>query len=437
MANTTNGGVNNRNIPTMSWSVFYSWQSDLPNKLNRGLIRKALDDAIRAINADLDVEEAIRVDQDTQGVSGSPPIVETILKKIEECSVFVPDVSIVCGTDETRKSPNPNVMIEYGYALRACGDERIIPVFNTAFGDWQELPFDMKHKRRPILFSASEELDEADRRKVRGELAKDIESALRTAQGSGLFESRDKPVPVHQPISAKDEHGGSFLGQNEALGIARSHRLSGETDDLVLRNGALIYMRLWQQSPRLKEYTNTEVYNVVNTAQLRPMCSKNSGGFSFGRNRYGAFTFYTFAEPHNEAIGITQLFKTGEIWGIDTYYLNIPPRKETIGHEKFIPTGSVETDLIYTLSNYLEAAQNHIELTPPLELRVGMTQTEGFELAVNARWRSEQITGRIFESAFEQESVIESYDAKPDEILLPFFKRMYDMAGVVRPEMNE
>ena len=61
----------------MSSSVFYSWQSDLANTLNRGLIRKALDDAIRAINYDVDVEEAIRVDQDTQGVSGSPPIGST------------------------------------------------------------------------------------------------------------------------------------------------------------------------------------------------------------------------------------------------------------------------------------------------------------------------------------------------------------------------
>ena len=163
MATSATGGAYNWGVLTVSVSVFYSWQSDLPNTLNRGLIRKAFDDAIRAINADLSVEEAIRIDQDTQGVSGSPPITETILRKIEQCSVFIPDVSFVCGTDETRKSPNPNVMIEYGYALKICGDERIISVFNTAFGDWEKLPFDMRHKRRPILYCASDNLSVDDR----------------------------------------------------------------------------------------------------------------------------------------------------------------------------------------------------------------------------------------------------------------------------------
>jgi hypothetical protein len=215
MANTVFGGVNNGDIQKMTSSVFYSWQSDLRNNLNRGLIRRALDDAIRAINSELDVEEAIRVDQDTQDVSGSPPIVETILSKIEDCSVFVPDVSFVCGSEETRLSPNPNVMIEYGYALKVCGDERIISVFNTAFRNWENLPFDMRHKRRPILFDASTELSEDDRRSVRFELAKSLEFALRTAQKNGLFESREKPTPEHHPVISVNDDGSSFLGPTD------------------------------------------------------------------------------------------------------------------------------------------------------------------------------------------------------------------------------
>lgn len=418
----------------MQSSVFYSWQSDLANNLNRGLIRAALDAAIKAINYDLDVEEAIRVDQDTQGVSGSPPITETILKKIEKCSVFLPDVSFVCGMAEIRKCPNPNVMIEYGFALKACGDERIVPVFNTAFGDWEQLPFDMRHKRRPILYCASDDLSVDDRRRVRSELAKKLETALRTSQRSGLFSSQDTPIPVHQPVPAKDELGGSFLGPAEPLGIARLHRLSRETTDLVLRNGALIYMRLWQHSPRPTEYTNREVDTVARESGLRPMCSRDLGGWSYGRNRYGAFSFYNFGESKNEAIGVTQLFKTGEIWGIDTYYLNTPVRDETSGHDKYIPTGEVETELKFTLSNYLEVARDHIRLTPPLELRVGMTQVTNYELTVDTRRFADQFSGRIFEPSFVHESSIESYDQSADEILLPFFRQMYDEAGEVRPE---
>ena len=88
------------------------------------------------------------------------------------------------------------------------------------------------------------------------------------------------------------------------------------------------------------------------------------------------------------------------------------------------------------MNNYLEAARDHIELTPPLILKIGMTQVGGYELAVDARWFMEPFSGRIFEPSFEQEVLVDSYDQTADEILLPFFRMMYDMAGVVRPEPN-
>lgn len=416
----------------MSLNIFYSWQSDLPNKLNRGFIREALDEAVRAINADLGVEEAVRVDQDTIGVPGSPPIAETILRKIENCAVFVPDVSFVCGMVEGRRSPNPNVMIEYGYALKVCGDPRLIPVFNEAFGDWEKLPFDMRHKRRPILFNVSEDLPSEDRLSVRKELAKKLEAALREARNHGLFEVGTERVPA----KARSGVDGSFLQPDEALGRARLYRLDGKDGDITLRGGARIYMRLWPKSPIPKKYGNVEVYNTANSSQLRPMCSLHSGGWNYGRNIHGAFSFYTFNSIDNEAVGITQLFKNGEIWGIDTYYLNIPPRKETYGHEKFIPTTAIENDLVYTLGNYLDVACNHLKWEVPLEFRVGMASVKGYELAVPQATRYERFVGRIFEQSFEHASLIENCDVKADDILLPFFQLTYDVAGEVRPGSN-
>jgi hypothetical protein len=46
-----------------------------------------------------------------------------------------------------RPTPNPNVLIELGYALPAVGDERVILVFNTAYGEFKQLPFDLKMRR--------------------------------------------------------------------------------------------------------------------------------------------------------------------------------------------------------------------------------------------------------------------------------------------------
>jgi hypothetical protein len=64
-------------------NIFYSWQVDTPDKIGRSYIRSAIDEAVLSISEDFKFEEADRptVDQDTQGVLGSPAIAETIFKK--------------------------------------------------------------------------------------------------------------------------------------------------------------------------------------------------------------------------------------------------------------------------------------------------------------------------------------------------------------------
>src|SRR5215468_822910 len=114
--------------------VFYSWQSDLPNPTNRGFIQKALEDAAATIAADDTIAIEPVVDRDTQGVAGSPDIASTIFAKITAADIFVADISIVVKPAEGRPSPNPNVLIELGYAFKTLGFERVILVFNLAFG---------------------------------------------------------------------------------------------------------------------------------------------------------------------------------------------------------------------------------------------------------------------------------------------------------------
>jgi hypothetical protein len=56
-----------------------------------------------------------------------------IFRKIDECAVFVPDLSFVARTDQGKAVPNPNVSIELGHALGAHGGNRIVALFNEAF----------------------------------------------------------------------------------------------------------------------------------------------------------------------------------------------------------------------------------------------------------------------------------------------------------------
>src|SRR5438105_94039 len=106
----------------MPHTIFYSWQSDLPNASNRGFIQTALERAGKALSADDALNVQPVIERDTQGIPGAPDIAKVIFEKIAAADVFVADVSIVTGQHEGRPSPNPNVLVELGYALKAIGD---------------------------------------------------------------------------------------------------------------------------------------------------------------------------------------------------------------------------------------------------------------------------------------------------------------------------
>lgn len=157
--------------------IFYSWQSDLPNATNRGFIQKALENAARSIRNDDSIKVEPVVDRDTLGVPGAPDIASTILAKIEQAEVFVCDVSIISQVINSRPTPNPNVLIELGYAMKTLGSKRIIMVMNLAFGKPDLLPFDLRI-RRVISYNMPEENENrATERKI---LESSLEFGLRT-----------------------------------------------------------------------------------------------------------------------------------------------------------------------------------------------------------------------------------------------------------------
>lgn len=129
----------------MARTIFYSWQNDLDSKTHRSFIENCLKKAL----ADLEKDAAIYVsyDRDTKGINGSPDITATIFDKIDKCVLFVCDVSIINSNAEGRKMPNPNVLVELGYAASKLGWDRIICLFDGNTGDIEDLPFDLRQKR--------------------------------------------------------------------------------------------------------------------------------------------------------------------------------------------------------------------------------------------------------------------------------------------------
>lgn len=111
------------------------------------------------------------------GLPGAPDIVHSIFEKIELASVFVCDVSIISDPSAKRPTPNPNVLVEFGYALKALGQARVLLVMNTAYGEVKKLPFDLDH-RRVVTYEARE--GDADKGPKRRELAKKLALGLKS-----------------------------------------------------------------------------------------------------------------------------------------------------------------------------------------------------------------------------------------------------------------
>lgn len=138
--------------------IFYSWQSDIDGKFNRYFIKDCLQGAIKQLEYELAIDDAIRLDHDTKDVAGSPEIANTIFKKIDDSDVFVGDLTFVTQGKDGQCFPNPNVLIELGYALKSLGGGRLLNVMNTSFGEPENnLPFDLAHRRWPVQYRLSEE----------------------------------------------------------------------------------------------------------------------------------------------------------------------------------------------------------------------------------------------------------------------------------------
>ena len=176
-------------------TVFYSWQKDLPNSTNWSFIERALQKAIEALSLETDLALDVNLDRDTQNVAGMPDIVNTIFSKIDNATVFVGDISLIAKT-ERKGLPNPNVLLELGYAASKLTWDNIICVFNLAFGTPDELPFDLK-TRRILTYEVREDSDKAP---ARDRLAKDLYRALKsiilqTQQRTPHLEVRHRIAP--------------------------------------------------------------------------------------------------------------------------------------------------------------------------------------------------------------------------------------------------
>jgi hypothetical protein len=147
-------------------------------------IRGALKIAVKTI-AVSHPDITVVPDEATRDTSGSPNIALKILEKIAAADVFLADPTTITPRLAKRPCPNPNVNYELGYAVGELGWDRVILLFNEAYGRFpKDLPFDIIQQR-----ASPYRLTESDPNSAR----KPLEKLLTTAILAVIFKNPKRP----------------------------------------------------------------------------------------------------------------------------------------------------------------------------------------------------------------------------------------------------
>lgn len=300
--------------------VFWSWQSDTPSKIGNGFVRKALQAAVNEISSDHSLSDAERpeVDHDTKSVDGWVEIVNTIFRKIENAAVFVADVTPTIESNNlNKKSPNPNVMLELGYALKTLGSEPIILIWNTATGARPEdLPFDMRHRRGPVGYNLPLDAESNQIKRAQEKLTKELKVILAPLLAKALAQ-RDAALTFAMQI-AREGDPSIWTQPGEKLEGHESFNVPGWKSFNVLESPRS-YVRVVPYAWERAKPTRDQITTICNDSwMLCPLGMPSDGGSGWAENNDGIISILDSEMPILQTATAAQWFhKTGEVWSFD------------------------------------------------------------------------------------------------------------------------
>ena len=411
----------------MALIIFFSWQAQTPNGVGRSFLREALDQVCKDIASDTSVDEALRdleVDSDTQGIAGQPAIVETILDKIDASAVFVADMTFVGKQINGKPTPNPNVLIEYGWALKALKSERIVCVMNTAYGTPDNLPFDLHHRRWPIRYYLPENVSHELRKQEKEKLINTLTEALRLSLGAVSY-TNVEALPEFRGTNAK-EPPARFRNQGEPLGIEDDRFAFGTDKEIFLSSGPAIWLRLMPRVDAGRRWSIHELRERVIGSGLMPLLHP-AGGYSYLRAADGIGVYYVGSRVANdpkatsfEIRSVAFAFDTGEVWSIDTDMLS-----HRVGILPF-----VESYLVEGIANYAGFLRS-LGSQSPYRWDAGITGINGRRLNLPGQpsFAGARCVADSIELSGECENAGEAKKA-----LQPFFEKIFDKCGLRRSD---
>jgi len=340
----------------------------------------------------------------------------------------VPDLTFVGRSENGRLLPNPNVLIEYGWALKELSHSRIIPVMNTAFGEAnaETLPFDMRHLRHPLTYHVGPSANAGDRASEKDALVKELVNAISTIFDSGVVESVQHPgFPEVEPT----DNPSTFLASGEVLARLPGNRFDPERV-LFLPDVERLFLRLVPTRQVEAIESATVALDMIRSGRLSAM-GETAG--THERNKPGALVC-KYGENNNEVLMLTQLFLSRELWGIDTYTI----RKEILIENVDVSFGffrwtAFQNCFVAALTDYVKFAQQQLNLEPPLRFIAGATDVEGYRMTAPIGMpftNYDSFKGNVVNPHIVYESEIADYEVDVETVLRPFFVKVWDECGL-------
>ena len=291
--------------------VFWSWQSDHPSKIAKNFVKEAFHSSLKIMEENLDINfdsrpDEVKLDNDTKGLIGPVDILDELKKKIDACDHYLADITPVGRTEAGKALPNPNVMIELGYALKTKSIEQITFVANSHFYKGvKDLPFDISKRRQPLCYKLRPNSKEEKIKRETNKFAQVLLQAIQSVKP--LTEVKD--ALAANALSPTDRY--SFLrdGSSEIIGYVRSQEKRFRVPK--------------QPYPFLKIAPSRQIRPLLNK-ELNPDAKGMSMFVGVGNGgewirQYDGWTVVeTFQNKPSVAVSITKTFmKTGTIWNID------------------------------------------------------------------------------------------------------------------------
>jgi hypothetical protein len=419
----------------MSVSVFFSWQSDRPEKFGKQLLETALHAALTVLSNDSTLDEPERefvLETDTQGAPGSPAVVDVIFDKIDSAAIFVADMTFVGNRVDGRPIPNPNVLIEYGWALKMLGRSRILCVMNSVYGEpsGESLPFDMRHLRFPITYSCPADASAEVKKDALTSLTRRLTEELRAIFDSTEYKAVQSGTAQKTAFTMAPAQQGlaRFRPEGKAIGIMMSNSLldARAPKEVVLKRGPSFWFRIAPAYEQEHEWELTQIEQAGHhQGKLILPMSDGYGSFNAVRGADGWGIYATPFSGEEETRGVVFCFKSGEVWSIDTY-----PAQAWSDDGKGKLLLPPEPFFVRAAEMYIPFLRQ-LDVNGPLQWEAGIEGIEGYTFQHPSNTIPRHVGPFLSDVVMSRGAHVEGQSAQ--EMLAPFFERIFSEAGSKRP----